>query len=168
MRRLVQVYDFVVVALAAIAGAIIPMFMLIIVYQVVWRNFGLQPSAHLFTFTEYGLLFITLLGAPWLVRERGHVYIEIVTAALPEGVRRVVSRAVSGLCVLISLILAIKGTDIVITNYFSAEMDVRSLYFPRWTLITTIPVGFFLMAIEFAKFTFGPNLLHSGEAGIHE
>ncbi|MEM8552162.1 MAG: TRAP transporter small permease [Pseudomonadota bacterium] len=168
MAFAVRLYDMLVVALAVIAGAILPAFMLIIVYQVVWRNFGLQPSAHLFTFTEYGLLFITFLGAPWLVRERGHVYIEIVTAALPDGARAAVSRFVSGLCVVICVVLALKGADIAQRNFFSAEMDVRSLYFPRWILITVIPVGFGLMAIEFARFTFGKQLLHSGEAGIHE
>ena len=168
MRSLVRVYDLIVNALAVIAGAILPTFMLIIIYQVVWRNLGMQPSAHLFTFTEYGLLFLTMLGAPWLVRERGHVYIEVVTAALPEGLRAALSRAVSGLCVVISLILAVKGTGIVLKNFASNEMDVRSLYFPRWILITVIPIGFGLMAVEFARFTFGRELFHSGEAGIHE
>ncbi|MEM9224774.1 MAG: TRAP transporter small permease [Pseudomonadota bacterium] len=168
MGAIIRVYDGIVVALAVIAGAILPTFMIIIVYQVIWRNIGFQPSAHLFTFTEYGLLFMTLLGGPWLVRERGHVYIEIVTAALPDGLRAIVSRFVSGLCVVICLILAVKGVDIALTNFFSGEMDVRSLYFPRWILISSIPIGFALMGVEFARFTFGRELLHSGEAGIHE
>jgi len=168
VQLLRKLYDGLVVALAIVAGAILPTFMLIIVYQVVWRNFGMQPSAHLFTFTEYGLLFMTMLGAPWLVRERGHVYIEVLTASLPERPRRILSRCVSGLCVVISLVLALKGLDITLTNYASNEMDVRSLYFPRWILIACIPLGFGLMAIEFARFTFGAELFHTGEAGIHE
>ncbi|MEO1102512.1 MAG: TRAP transporter small permease [Pseudomonadota bacterium] len=168
MSAVVRLYDFVVVALAVVAGAILPSFMAIIVYQVIARNLGFQPSAHFFTFTEYGLLFMTLLGAPWLVRERGHVYIEIVTAALPVNLRGIVSRLVSGLCVVICLILAVKGADIARTNFLSGEMDVRSLYFPRWILISSIPIGFSLMAVEFARFTFGRETLHTGEAGIHE
>ncbi len=168
MPQVIKLYNGLVLALAIVAGAILPTFMLIIVYQVVWRNFGLQPSAHLFTFTEYGLLYMTMLGAPWLVRERGHVYIEVVTASLPERLRNGLSRAVSGLCVVISLILALKGLDITIKNFASNEMDVRSLYFPRWILIGCIPLGFGLMAVEFARFTFGPELFHTGEAGIHE
>jgi len=163
-----RLYDLLVVALAVVAGAILPTFMLIIVYQVIWRNLGIQPSAHLFTFTEYGLLFITMLGAPWLVRERGHVYIEIVTAWLPERLRVLVSRIVSGLCVVISLVLAVKGTDIALQNFGSGEMDVRSLYFPRWILISVIPLGFALTAVEFARFTVGREIFHAGEAGIHE
>jgi C4-dicarboxylate transporter DctQ subunit len=35
-------------------------------------------------------------------------------------------------------------------------------------LTITFPVAFSLMAIEFARFVFGRELLHSGEAGIHE
>ncbi|WMS41458.1 TRAP transporter small permease [Acuticoccus sp. MNP-M23] len=168
MTHLVRAYDLLVVGLAVIAGAILPAFMLIIVYQVVWRNLGLQPSAHLFTFTEYGLLYLTMLGAPWLVRERGHVYIEVLTAYLPVRARNALSRIVSALCVVISGVLALKGLDITLTNFASAEMDVRSLYFPRWILIACIPLGFGLMAVEFARFVFGAELFHSGEAGIHE
>jgi C4-dicarboxylate transporter DctQ subunit len=45
---------------------------------------------------------------------------------------------------------------------------VRAYFYPRWLLTITFPVAFGLMAIEFARFVFGRELMHSGEAGIHE
>jgi C4-dicarboxylate transporter DctQ subunit len=45
---------------------------------------------------------------------------------------------------------------------------VRAYFYPRWMLTLTFPVAFSLMAIEFARFVFGRELMHSGEAGIHE
>ena len=30
------------------------------------------------------------------------------------------------------------------------------------------PIGFGLMAVQFARFVFGPETLHTGEAGVHE
>jgi C4-dicarboxylate transporter DctQ subunit len=56
------------------------------------RNLGVQPFAWLFTSAEYALFYMTMLGAPWLVRERGHVHIELVTAALPPPCGRVSRR----------------------------------------------------------------------------
>jgi TRAP-type C4-dicarboxylate transport system permease small subunit len=111
---------------------------------------------------------MTMLGAPWLVREKGHVHIELVTAALPEATRRVVSRAVAAACVVVCGILTWKGVDLFLTNIERADYDVRAYYFPRWILTISFPLCFGLMAVEFARFVFGEELMHSGEAGIHE
>jgi len=48
------------------------------------------------------------------------------------------------------------------------DFDVRAYFYPRWLLTITFPLAFTFMAIEFARFVFGPDLMHSGEAGIHE
>ncbi|MGD1884289.1 MAG: TRAP transporter small permease [Paracoccaceae bacterium] len=142
--------------------------MVAVIVSVVMRNVGLQPFAWLFTSTEYGLLYMTMLGAPWLVRERGHVHIELVTAALPAGLRHLVSRAVALACVLVSAILAWKGAELVLTNYTRSDFDVRAYFTPKWLLTLSFPLAFGLMAIEFSRFVFGSDLMHSGEAGIHE
>jgi TRAP-type C4-dicarboxylate transport system permease small subunit len=142
--------------------------MVSVVMSVVMRNLGLQPFAWLFTSAEYGILYMTMLGAPWLVREKGHVHIELVTAALPPTLRRFVSRLVAALCVLVCIILAWYGLQLFLTNIERNNYDVRAYYYPRWLLTVTFPIAFSVMAIEFSRFVFGSELMHSGEAGIHE
>jgi C4-dicarboxylate transporter DctQ subunit len=159
---------FLVNLLAVVAGATLVWLMVSVIVSVLMRNAGLQPFAWLFTSAEYGLLYMTMLGAPWLVREKGHVHIELVTAALPDGARRVVSRIVAIACVLVCLILAWKGVELFLTNIERGDYDTRAYYYPRWMLTITFPISFGLMAIEFARFVFGAELMHSGEAGIHE
>ncbi len=154
--------------MAFVAGATLVWLMVSVILSVAMRNAGVQPFAWLFTSAEYGLLYMTMLGAPWLVREKGHVHIELVTAALPDGVRAVVSRAVAMACVVVSAILAWKGADLMLTNIERADYDVRAYYYPRWLLTVTFPLSFGMMAIEFSRFVFGEELMHSGEAGIHE
>jgi len=168
MAALSRAYRFLIDAMAVIAGAVLVWLMVSIVVSVAMRNAGLQPFAWLFTSAEYGLLYMTMLGAPWLVRERGHVHIELLTSALPEGPRRVLSRAVSALCVLVCVVLAWKGADLALTNVARNDFDVRAYFYPRWLLTVTFPVAFGLMAVEFARFALGPEILHTGEAGIHE
>ena len=168
MAALSRAYRFLIDAMAVIAGAVLVWLMVSIVISVAMRNAGLQPFAWLFTSAEYGLLYMTMLGAPWLVRERGHVHIELLTSALAEGPRRVLSRAVSALCVLVCLLLAWKGAELALTNIERNDFDVRAYFYPRWLLTVTFPVSFGLMAVEFARFALGPEILHTGEAGIHE
>jgi TRAP-type C4-dicarboxylate transport system permease small subunit len=168
MRPVIRAYDALLYTMAFLAAAALVWLMVSVVLSVAMRNFGLQPFAWLFTSAEYGLLYMTMLGAPWLVREKGHVHIELVTAALPPRVRRVVSRAVALACVVVSLILAWYGLELVLTNIERNDFDVRAYFYPRWLLTITFPIAFSFMAIEFARFVFGRELLHSGEAGIHE
>ena len=168
MRFVIRAYDALLYTMAFIAALSLVWLMVSVVVSVAMRNFGMQPFAWLFTSAEYGLLYMTMLGAPWLVRERGHVHIELVTAALPPPVRRVVSRGVALACVIVSLTLAWYGLQLFLTNIERNDYDVRAYFYPRWMLTITFPIAFSLMAIEFARFVFGPELLHSGEAGIHE
>lgn len=168
MALAARLYTFILYAMAFIAGAMLVWLMVSIVVSVLMRNLGIQPFAWLFTSAEYGLLYMTMLGAPWLVREKGHVHIELVTAALPPAIRRIVSRLVALACVAVSLILAWKGLDLLLTNIERNDYDVRAYFFPRWILTISFPVSFGLMAVEFARFVFGDDLMHSGQAGIHE
>ena len=168
MRALITAYDAVLHAMAAIAAAALAWLMVSVIVSVAMRNGGLQPYAWLFTSAEYALLYMTMLGAPWLVRKRGHVHIELVTAVLPPLLRRAVSRCVALLCVLVCLVLAWQGLELFLTNLERRDFDVRAYYFPRALLTVAYPLSFGFMVIEFGRFAFGSELLHSGEAGIHE
>jgi TRAP-type C4-dicarboxylate transport system permease small subunit len=163
-----KAYSTALYALAYIAGLTLVWLMISVIVSVLMRNAGLQPFAWLFTSAEYGLLYMTMLGAPWLVREKGHVHIELVTSALPDAPRQVVSRLVAAACVMVCLVLAWKGLELFLTNIERGDFDTRAYYYPRWMLTIAFPLSFGLMAIEFSRFVFGSELMHSGEAGIHE
>lgn len=168
MQTISRLYSAFLYAMAFVAGVMLVWLMVSVITSVLMRNLGFQPFAWLFTSAEYGLLYMTMLGAPWLVREKGHVHIELITSQLPERPREWLSRAVALACVLVCVILAWKGIELVVTNIERADYDVRAYYFPRWILTIAFPISFGLMAVEFMRFVFGDELMHTGEAGIHE
>ncbi|WP_421706767.1 TRAP transporter small permease [Algihabitans sp.] len=168
MRHALRLYSYLLNGMALVAGVLLVWLMVAIVVSVVIRNLGLQPSAWFFLSTEYALFYLTLLGAPWLVRQRGHVHIELLTSALPRVLLVPVSRLVALLCVAVCLVLAWKGLDLVSMNIARNDFDVRAFFVPKWILTIAFPISFGLMAIEFSRFLFGPEILHSGEAGIKE
>lgn len=168
MGGALQLYLSILRGMALLAGVLLVWLMVSTVLSVAMRNAGVQPWAWLFTSSEYAILYITMLGAPWLVREKGHVHIELLTAALPAAARRPLSRAVAAACVVVSAILAWKGAELVATNLARNDFDVRAYYFPRWLLTISFPVAFGFMALEFSRYVFGREVMHSGEAGIHE
>ena len=52
--------------------------------------------------------------------------------------------------------------------YTLGDADMRSIDMPKWLLLGSMPICFFLMALNFMRFVFGPEPLHTGEAGVHE
>ena len=154
--------------LAILAGIYLVVIMFAIVFQASARSFGYSGSSHLFTFSEYGLLYIVMAASPWLVRLKGHVYIEMLTAALPNAVAPGFSRLVTLLCVVICLFLVWYTGKATLKAFNRADFDMRSLDMPKWLLLIPMPICFSLMACQFMRFVFGPETLHTGEAGVHE
>lgn len=168
MRYTRSAYLLLLNGMALLAGMMLVWLMVAIVLSVVIRNLGLQPSAWFFLSTEYAMFYLTLLGAPWLVRHKGHVHIELLTSILPPMTLQVLSRLVALLCTVVCVALAWKGYDLVSMNLARNDYDVRAFFVPKWILTITYPVCFSMMAIEFARFVIGRDILHSGEAGIKE
>lgn len=146
-----RAYEAVLYGMALCAGVLMVAMMLMIVTDVALRNLGYQSSAHLFTFTEYFLLLIPLLGAPWLVREKGHIYIEVLIGALSPQRRQTLLRLILVLCAAVCAVLAFYGGAITVQDYVQSEKDVRSFDAPRWMLMASMPLAFGMMALEFLR-----------------
>jgi TRAP-type C4-dicarboxylate transport system permease small subunit len=160
LRYAAKGYDAVLYGMAYVAGFLMAAMMAVIFIDVVLRNLGYQSSAHFFTFTEYGLLVIPCLGAPWLVREKGHIYVEILLMYLKPRWRRLVTQAIGALCVAVCAILAWYASGVTLNDLLQNEKDVRSLDMPRWMVSGFIPLSFAMMALEFLRFLVrGENFL---------
>jgi C4-dicarboxylate transporter, DctQ subunit len=138
--------------MAYLAGLLMAAMTVTITLDVVLRNLGYQSSAHFFTFSEYALLMIPCLGAPWLVREKGHIYVEILLMHLGPRGRKALTRFIGAACIAVCLVVAWYGFDVAIRDFIGNEKDVRSLDMPRWMVVGWIPLAFLMMAVEFARF----------------
>src|SRR5213595_790045 len=160
LTPIVRAYDAVLYGMAIAAGFLMAAMMVVICLDVVLRNLGYQSSSHFFSFTEYALLAVPCLGAPWLVREKGHIYVEMFLTSLPPAPRTVAIRIVGVLCVVTCAVLAWYGGVITLNDFLHAERDVRSFDMPRWIVVGLIPLSFAMMALEFLRFFLrGENFL---------
>src|SRR6476469_3253449 len=112
-----RAYDAVLYSMAWLAAFLIAAMMVIITLDVVLRNLGFQSSAHFFTFTEYALLIVPCMGAPWLVREKGHIYVEILLMHLRPRTRRWFMRLVGLACIVVCLVIAWYGFGVTIADF---------------------------------------------------
>ena len=166
MKIIDRICDF----LAILAGIYLVAIMLGIVISALARTFNLSGvwSSHVFTFAEFGLLYIVMAASPWLAREKGHVFIELITAALPRTIQRPFSRFVSAICVVICFVLVWYTWGATVKAWQFGDAEMRSLDMPKYLLLGAMPIGFGLMGLQFCRFVFGPDTLHTGQAGVHE
>jgi TRAP-type C4-dicarboxylate transport system permease small subunit len=146
-----RAYDALIHGLAGLAGALIGGLCLLIAWDVVARNLGLQPPASTVALTEYALLYFTMAAAPYLVRVRGHILVEVLYGRVGAAQRRWLDRAVLTLCVAICVVMASLAGMLAVEAYSRGEIDVRSLDTPRWLLFLPLIVGFGLMGTEFLR-----------------
>jgi C4-dicarboxylate transporter DctQ subunit len=148
---MIRLYDRLIVGLATMAGLMIAAVCLLIVYDVVARNLGMQPPASTVALTEYAMLYFTMAAAPYLIRIKGHIVVEIVYQRVSPAARRILDRFILILCMLIALTVSILAWVLLIEAFQRGEIEIRSLDAPRWILFAPLAVGFLLMATEFLR-----------------
>ena len=147
-------------ALAVIAGATIAFAFLLIIVDVGIRTVGLRPPAFTSAAVEYILLYFTLLSAPYLVRQKSHVYIDALTMRLPGRVKWGVEKLVYSICILTSLVFAYIGFDLFIDAVLDGRSEERSIDVPLWIGYAALAPVFFLVAVEFGRFLIGRDSLY--------
>jgi len=151
MKRLVQWYDGMIAGLAVIAGGIIAGICLLIVYDVIARNLGMQPPDSTVALTEYALLYFTMAAAPWLVRERGHIVVEVLRQRCGPAARRWLERITLLVCLLTAAAVTVLAGILAFEAASRGELEIRSLAVPRVALFMPLVAGFGLMTTEFAR-----------------
>lgn len=148
---MIRLYDRLITGLATIAGLIIAAVCLLIVYDVITRNLGMQPPASTVALTEYAMLYFTMAAAPYLVRTKGHIVVEIVYQRISPDARHILDRFILVLCILVALIISTLAWILLVEALQRGEIEVRSLDAPRWILFAPLAAGFALMATEFLR-----------------
>ena len=166
MKALIAAYDWLLNAFAVISGALLGIMTLAVIVDVIVRNIGFHPPPHTSAFVEYSLLYITLLAAPWLLRKKGHVHIEMFVTMLGPRVRRFFAIATYVVCITCCLLLLVYAIDITWINFKSGDYDIRSFDMPRWLLFVCMPVSFAMLTVEFSRYLLGYDSLYdSGPLG---
>jgi C4-dicarboxylate transporter DctQ subunit len=148
---LIRVYDRLILGLAGLAGVIIAGVCLLIVYDVIARNFGLQPPRSTVALTEYALLYFTMAAAPYLVRVKGHIVVEVIYQRFSGRIQDYLGKGILIFCTGISIMITGLAMMLLIESIGTGEIEIRSLDTPRWILFAPLVIGFFLMTLEFIR-----------------
>ncbi len=110
-----------------------------------------KPLVFVSELCEYALVYVTFLGAAWLLRINGHVKIDSLVVRLPHKAQVSVELVSVAMCIIMCIVLMIYATirtvDFIATGYVAP----RTIYLPLAYIIWTIPAGFLCLVIQFIR-----------------
>lgn len=160
MRAFFRAYDAVVDGLAWLCGAALAAVFVLIVVAVTLRALRLGEPDWVLPTTEYAMLFIGTLGAPWLLRERGHVALDVVRSQVSENTRRRLAQLVAAFSTLLFIVLV--SFSIPVVRSIWGEHEMRAYMMPKALLVAPVTVSFALLAIGFWRALIGHAELYEG------
>ena len=99
--------------------------------------------------SELLLYAITLLAAPWLLREGRHIRVDIVLRALPRRAAYACEWIADILGLVSCLWLVVYGASAAWKSQQSAALSIKTLVMPEWWFLAPLPICFALLAVEF-------------------
>jgi C4-dicarboxylate transporter DctQ subunit len=149
MKTIEKIYDFILSFFAFLACLTLIAMMLATVIKVAMRvffNYGLHGIDQI---SGIMMVYITFLGAAWVLRKDGHVTVDILMTIVSPPVRRMMLIISSILSAIVCLIIAYYGYYAVIRSVQRGIMVAAELEIPRAINLAVIPLGCFLLGVEF-------------------
>jgi TRAP-type C4-dicarboxylate transport system permease small subunit len=152
MQRLETAYGRVLELLALAGCALILGMTLMICVDVLLRNVRILPGMVGLEWaneiSEAMLYLITLLTAPWLMRQGQHIRVDIVLRALPRQAGWALEWLVDALAMACCAIIAYYGVRAAYGSWAAGSLSIKTLITPEWWLLSVLPVAFLALTIE--------------------
>lgn len=154
VKKAVRFFDRVVDLLAALAGVLIILAMLIVAFEIVMRYFLDRPQIWVMDVTETILLYFTFLATAWLLKKDGHVKMDLVVNRLNQRTQVLLNIITSILGVVISWALVWYGAQVTWDHFQRGVYIPTPLRLPTAPVLVIIPIGSFLLLLQFLRRTY--------------
>jgi C4-dicarboxylate transporter DctQ subunit len=136
---------------AVLGAALLFLIATIICVEVVGRALGGSSKLWVIETSEYALLFITFLGAPYLLEKNMHVVLDLVYNSFGRSWRLFFQFLNSAIGFSVCTILAVVGVLVVIEQYGLGVREVTVMRPYSWWITAALPWGAGLMAVQFLE-----------------
>jgi TRAP-type C4-dicarboxylate transport system permease small subunit len=144
-------FDYLLGIMATIGMVILTGMMLVVCWEVVTRYFLGRGTLWVLEFCEYALLYITFLGSAWLLKREGHVEMDLIILRLNRKTQAIVNGVVSILGAILCSVFAWFGLVVALDRLSRGIVQPTLVAPPDFPLFAVIPVGFFLLFIQFLR-----------------
>ncbi len=154
LTKLGSAFDRIIGVMAGAASVILAFAFLSVCVDVVMRYFLNRPMIWVEELTEESLLYITFLGAAWVLRREGHVKIDLVVNRLGWRAQTWLGIVSSIVGIVISLVLIYYGARVTWDQWVRGVYWTTTLSIPNAYYLVIVPIGSFLLLIQFLRRTY--------------
>jgi len=133
----------------AISGLLIAGIAVGVTLDVLLRNVGISCFSWVIEVAEYSLYIATFFAAPWVLRNSGHIKVDLLTNCLPQPFAKILDVVADLAGLVICAVLFWSGYTVTAEAAHVGSMIMKELVVVEWYLLLLVPVSFFLMAVEF-------------------
>ncbi|MFC2122518.1 TRAP transporter small permease [Bacteroidota bacterium] len=133
----------------ALSATLVVFMMLAITAEVFMRRLLHNALPWVTDLTEYSLLYVTFLGAAWLLRKDGHVRLDLVLNKLGPKAKVILNRITSGIGAIICLIITWQGIKLSLWAIETGVAVLKAIETPKWIPLIIIPIGAFMLSVQF-------------------
>jgi TRAP-type C4-dicarboxylate transport system permease small subunit len=146
---LITAFEWTSTLLAILASLLILFVTLLVSYNALSRWWLGESVPGTIELVEYGLVWITFLGAAWILRRDGHVKVDVLYMVLPDSVVRYLWYGAMVVAAVATVFMAYYSGMEVYSDYDRGRRLIRQLVFQRWWISIIIPIGFSMLTVEF-------------------
>ena len=128
---------------------------LAVCFEVVMRYFVGQPQIWVIEIVEYILVYTCFLGAAWLLKEEGHVKVDVLLNRLNPRNQALLNSMTSGLTTVLWLLLTWYTGGATLKAFKLGLYTPTILEIPKAPLYAVMPFGSFLLFVQFFRRTYG-------------
>ena len=149
VERLSRAYGRVLDLMMLAASALIFVMTMVIGADVLLRNIGAGGLPWSAEISEDIIYLVTLLAAPWLLRQGQHIRVDIVLRALPRALAWGLEWVGDALGLFCCLYFVWYGARVAAESFSTGALSIKTLITPEWWMLAPLPVAFALLAVEF-------------------
>ena len=136
------------VACGAVAACLIGASILIVCQMVMWRYVLVASTSWQTDFVTFALVGATIVGSPYVLREGGHVKVDLVTNAASPALRRIFLVISYVTVMILAAIFAWKGGILTWEAWHGSWVTETVAELPLWVPYSALPIGFSLLGLQ--------------------
>jgi C4-dicarboxylate transporter DctQ subunit len=148
VRKARAVFDNTVKVFMVLAAIMVVADVLIVSSDVFLRNIG-KPWTGFFEISEYSLLWIVFLSTTWILKNNGHIRLDLVVSRLSPVPRAIVDVITSAVGAALLAFITYYAIQFALNDFQIGAKSISILRPPKWTVEIIIPIGCFLLFIQF-------------------
>ncbi|MFQ5856984.1 MAG: TRAP transporter small permease [Anaerolineae bacterium] len=144
-------FDRLIDVLALIAGMMLCVLTVLICMDVAARYFRLFAMPWTLDVAEYLLYLITFFGSPWVLREGGHIAIDLFVQQLRPPARRRAAFLSHVVGAVVCAVLLYYSCRVWWASFEDKTLIHETFVFPEWVLFSAAPPTFLILLVIFVR-----------------